>query len=160
MLRKLWIAVAVVSLAVSGVAHASTPAVEGNVVGLEIVQQVGSSPAVFVGIYTGKVNGKAAVGAWAAAVNHDPELPDEPDETINITGGKWSLQVVTFQGLRLQKVSLAGTLVGILEFLVTDQFSITAEMTVASGGSGLIQLGAILDHTVFPPSITGTLSQP
>jgi hypothetical protein len=160
MLRFLWIGIAAISLAAGSVAQASTPAVAGNVTGLEIAQQTDEHGAIFVGLFGGTHNGNLAVGTWAAAVNHEPELPDEIGESIEITGGQWQLHLVVLQGFRLKKVSLAGSLEGTLTLVDEDMFSIAAGMLVDSGGSGLILLTAILDHTVFPPGISGALSQP
>jgi hypothetical protein len=33
-------------------------------------------------------------------------------------------------------------------------------MTVNSGGSGIINLDGLLDHTMYPPGVSGKLSQP
>jgi hypothetical protein len=160
MLRILGIFVVAISLMVGGIAHASSPTVAGNLEGLELAQQTALNPAVFVGVFTGKVGGNVAFGAWAAGVQHEVPLPAAPGESIAITGGQWQLQVWVLQGFRLRRVSLSGPIVGELSFFDTDLFTIDAVMGVTSGGSGNIVLSAILDHTIFPPGVSGTLGQP
>ena len=150
----------VISLAACCAVQASNPAVAGNLQGLELAQQTALNPAVFVGLFTGKVGGNVAFGAWAAGVQHEVPLPAAPGESIAITGGQWQLQVWVLQGFRLKRVPLSGPIVGKLSFFDTDLFTIDAVMSVTNGGSGKILLSAILDHSIFPPGVSGKLRQP
>lgn len=159
MSRNLGIGVAVICLAVGSTARASSPSVAGPVAGLELAQQTALNPAIFVGGFVGNVNGKFAFGVWAAGIDHETPLPDEPSESVEITGGQWYLDVWVLKGFRFQRVALGGGITGDLSYAGTDLFSIDATMQVNSGGSGDIHLGAILDHTVFPPGVSGQLSQ-
>jgi hypothetical protein len=159
MSRILRIFVVAISLMVGGIAQASNPPIAGKLQGLELAQQTPLNPAVFVGVFAGKVGGNVAFGAWAAGVQHEIPLPAADGESVAIRG-EWQLQVWVLQGFRLKRVSFGGPLVGDLSFFDTDLFTIDAVMSVTSGGSGNILLRAILDHTVFPPGVSGTLSQP
>jgi hypothetical protein len=160
MSSKLWIGVVAICLVASGVVHASNPTVTGSLQGLELAQQTALNPAVFLGVFNGKVDGRLAFGLWGVAVNHQSPLPDEPGESVLITGGRWTLQVWVLEGFRLRRVDLSGVIAGTLSFHAPDLFAINAAMNLTGGGSGLILLSGILDHTVFPPGVSGLLSQP
>jgi hypothetical protein len=138
----------------------SDPAVEGDIRGLELARQTIFNPAVFWGVFKGRVDENFALGTWVAGVQHNTPLPEEPDESIGITGGQWRMQVWSFSGFRLRRVVLGGEITGEVIFDDIDLFTIRALMNVTSGGSGDILLDATLDHTVFPPDVAGSLSQP
>jgi hypothetical protein len=159
MLRTMCITVLAACVVACSPVRASDPVVAGNIQGVELCPQTVCGSAVFTGLFAGNVGGKFAFGVWAAGVQHGEPLPGETDPPVAITGGQWQLQVVVLQGFRLRKVALSGDLVGALAFFDTDQFAIEAVMTVLAGGTGDIQLDALLDHTVFPPGVSGTLSQ-
>jgi hypothetical protein len=160
MLRKLSLGLVAIGLVAGGILQASEPAVTGNIQGVELAQQTDSHPAIFVGLFVGTVNGRIAIGAWAVAVEHDTPLPSAPEESIAITGGEWHLQLAVLQGFRLRPVSLGGVITGQLDYADVDLFAIAANMTVTAGGSGDILLNGQLDHTVFPPGVSGALTQP
>ncbi len=160
MLRTMCITVLAACVVAGSPVRASDPVVAGNIQGLELCPQSACGSAVFAGLFVGNVGGKFAFGAWSAGVHHEEPLPDAAGEFVAITDGQWQLQVVVLQGFRLRKVALSGDLEGVLAFFDTDLFAIEAEMTVVAGGTGVILLEALLDHTVFPPGVSGTLSQP
>lgn len=152
--------VAACSLSASNLALASNPTVVGDIQGLELAQQTGAHPALFVGIFSGRVNGRFAIGTWATGVTHELPLPAEIGESIAITGGQWAMDVWTLQGFWLKRVKLSGALSGSLALAEPDLFYVDTTLTVTTGGSGLIALELLLDHTVFPPAVSGSLSQP
>jgi hypothetical protein len=160
MLGKLSIGVVAMSLVASGVVHASDPTVTGSIQGLELAQQTPFNPAVFLGVFSGKVDGRLAYGLWGVAVNHESPLPDEPGESVNITSGRWTLRVWVLQGFGFRRVDLSGVIAGTLNFHALDLFAINAAMNVTDSGSGPILLSGFLDHTVFPPVVSALLSQP
>jgi hypothetical protein len=71
----------------------------------------------------------------------------------SITGGTWQLRVPDH---RLRGAVLPdGTLVN----NGNNTFTITAVLALTEGGTGTINVNVLLDHTKFPPTVKGTISQ-
>ena len=129
----------------------SIPVIQGLVFGLELCPQVWCGVAVFSGIFTGRIGfNPFAIGSITAAVNHGP-LPVVEDDCTPIPKGNWSL--VT--GLR----RIAGKTTGELCYNGDNTFHIDIALEITEGGSGIAHLGGILDHNVFPPTVSARIVQ-
>lgn len=161
-MRRMTLAFMATAFTLAGIhsAWASDPPVAGNLQGLELAQQTDAHPAVFVGVFQGTVDGKLAFGTWATGVHHETPLPDATGQSIALTGGQWGMRVWVLRGFWLRRVFLGGEITGRLTFEETDMFSVNGEMTITDGGVGPIEFELRLDHTVFPPAVSGALSQP
>ncbi len=134
---------------------AETLAVNGRITGVELCPQEVCQKAIFTGIFYGKLNRRPAFGTWWVAVNHE-SLPTAKGSTAAIfPGGHWELRPGSF--------TFSGDLnSGTLTCMEDDnfkclKFSVDAELNVEKGGSGTLSVLGELDHTKFPPRITGTL---
>src|SRR5262245_1821711 len=68
----------------------SNPVIDVDIFGIELRAQSGSIPAVFAGVFEGRVGSRrSATGTFEVAIHHDP-LP-EPHDFADITGGSWIL---------------------------------------------------------------------
>jgi hypothetical protein len=152
MKRAVWLAAiaATMVFTTSSTYAASLPVVRGVVSGVELCEQAVCGSAVFVGLFDGQVGwNRWARGIVAVGVNHEP-LP-APGEYAAITGGEWALWV----GLR----RLGGSVSGSLFNNGDNTFTVTTVLTLESGGLGTIVFTGLLDHNVFPPTISGVMSQ-
>jgi hypothetical protein len=152
MLRRLSLVLVLVLLAGSAPLRAdSSPAINGEVSGLELCEQAVCGAAIFVGVYHGRVGfNPFALGLMSVAVTHE-DLPEVTD-TAAITGGVWRLRLLSG---RLISGIVTG---GVLENpRGDDTFDATVELLVTSGGSGTLTFEGLLDHTVFPPAVSGSL---
>jgi hypothetical protein len=152
MLRHLSLVLVIVLLAGSAPLRAnSTPAIDGEVSGLELCEQAVCGAAIFVGLYQGQVGfNPLALGLMSVAVTHE-DLP-EAGYTAAITGGVWRLRLLN--GRLIAGVVTGGVLANPRG---DDTFDATVELLVTSGGSGTLTFEGLLDHTVFPPTVSGRL---
>jgi hypothetical protein len=116
--------------------------------GFEWCTQGFCGSADFAGTFVGKVGRRSAFGVWDIAANFD-QLPP-PGESVGITG-TWSLS--TSRG------SFSGTLAGQLHNNGDNTFDVDAVLTLTSGGTGSLDVSAVLNHNTFPPTIRGSLAQ-
>lgn len=132
---------------------ASTPQISGTVSGIELCEQALCGEAVFAGGFAGKIDHRKATGVFWTGITHDP-LQETDGGVTQITGGTWMIRTKTavFTGV----VQPGGTLTYDLE---TNTFAVTLTMIVLDGGVGTLQFNGTLDHSVFPPTITGVISQ-
>lgn len=145
------IAVLAVLLMIVTPIDASSPAITGEISGVELCPQFFCDAAVFNGTCDCKVDGRHTVGFFWVAVEHDP-LPASFSAAA-IFGGKWNL--TTLRG------SFSGR---VLDGSITNKgdntFDVTATLRVRKGGSGDLIVWGVLDHTEFPPTFEGKLLQP
>jgi len=129
----------------------SSPAIQGGVFGVELCPQSVCGAAIFVASFNGLVNARPAVGTVSVAVKHDtlPALGQSSD----VTGGFWSLQLLSGR-----KFSGKVTDGSIFQY-DTDLFQVSVNMQITSGGTGTLGAVVILSHRMFPPTITGAISQ-
>ena len=133
---------------------ASTPVINVRTYGLELCSQAMCGAAIFSGFIFGRVGlNPYALGTFIVAVNHDPVLPDDPGEVINLTGGAFEFRV----GLR--KITGVIQPGGTLTYNGGDTFTIDATLVFLSGASGTANYVGILDHNVFPPTVVGAVTQ-
>jgi hypothetical protein len=120
----------------------------GDIEGIELCPQSLCGLAVFAGGFDGSINGAPRHGAFLAGINHDPQLPDENDESVAITGGSFLIRVPfrTIQG-----AVLGGTLTG------NGDETFDVHMVLFVRGGGLESFVGTLRHDVFPPAIAGTI---
>jgi hypothetical protein len=130
----------------------SEPNIDGQVSGLELCEQAVCGAAVFIGLYHGQVgHNPFALGLMSVAVTHE-DLP-LAGETANITGGLWRLRLLS--GKLITGIVLGGELANPRD---DDTFDATVQLLITTGGSGTLSFQGLLDHTVFPPAIGGSLS--
>jgi hypothetical protein len=130
---------------------ASTPVINVSTFGVELCPQSICGAAIFTGVLFGQVgNNPSAFGTFAVAVTHAP-LPD-PFEAAPVTGGEFELRV----GIRRIRGVVSG---GTLFNNGNNTFTVQAELTILSGGSGVVYYTGLLNHNVFPPTIIGTIAQ-
>ncbi len=127
---------------------ASIPFIDMSAFGVELCPQSICGSAIFVGILSGRVGtNPSASGTFAVSVTHDP-LPAQFHQSA-ITGGTFDIRV----GFRtIRGVVTGGTLLN----LNNNTFLVT--MTLAAAGGGVLTFEGILDHNVFPPTITGRIT--
>ncbi len=151
---KRWIgslATGVVLFTLVSLATASTPAVQGEISGVEVCIQSVCGAAVFTGTFKGTVGGNPTVGFFWAAVQHEP-LPN-PGSSAALLSGRWNIATPGH--------TFSGQVVGGSIFNNGDNtFKIDTALKITRGGSGLIDVAGILNHNTFPPTIEATLSQP
>ena len=143
--------VATLLLATVPVAADSVPVIEGSISGVELCPQSICGSAIFTGQFTGLVNGRSERGVFLGAMTHDP-LP-EPGDSAAITGGLWLI--------RTPRRALSGYVLpgGTLMNNGDNTFTIDMTMVLLRGGVGTLQFTGRLNHTPFPPTIIGTISQ-
>ena len=133
-------------------AIASSPAIVGEISGVEVcAQQIGCDAAVFTGTCDCRVNNRHTLGFFWVAVQHDPLPP--PLGSSAITGGNWNL--TTLRG-RFSGRVLEGSIVNNGD----DTFTINVRLRVRRGGSGDLLVSGVLSHNDFPPTFDGELIQP
>ncbi len=141
---------AVLSIAVAP-AKAATPAVEGEISGVEVCPQAICGAAIFTGTFKGTVGGNPTAGFFWVAVNHEP-LPT-PGSTAAILSGRWNIAT--------PRRAFSGPVLGGTIFNSGDNtFKIDTALKITRGGSGLIDVSGLLNHNEFPPTIEATLFQP
>jgi hypothetical protein len=127
---------------------ASTPNIEGDILGIELAPQSIAGAAIFTGIFDGTVGKNThTFGYFVIAVKHDP-LPDA-GEFANLKGGVWELGA---SRKRFRGIVTQGTLYnnGDNTFLVAA--------TLEFGGMGTLTFVGVLNHKTLIPTITGSLS--
>ena len=130
----------------------SIPVIAGGVAAVELCQQATCGAAIFVGLFRGQVGANPyAIGTMAVAVTHE-DLP-EPDDTANITGGVWVLQLLN--GRKFSGPITGGSLLN----NGNDTFALDVDMALLSGGLGTLHFGGTLSHITFPPTINGAITQ-
>jgi hypothetical protein len=131
--------------------HASSPAIKGEISGVELCPQFFCDAAVFNGTCDCEVDGRHTIGFFWVAVEHDP-LPAELSSAA-IFGGKWNL--TTLRG------SFSGRVLnGWITNNGNNTFEVTATLRLRKGGNGDVTVSGVLDHTEFPPTFEGKLLQP
>jgi hypothetical protein len=143
-------AVAVFVVAVQPAA-ASSPAIDGEISGVELCPQFGCNAAIFSGTCDCRVRGRQAPGFFWVAVQHE-ELPDV-NQAAAIIGGRWNL--TTLRGSFSGRV-IDGTIINNGD----NTFDITATLRLQKRGSGEVIVEGVLDHNDFPPTFEGELRQP
>ena len=153
MLRRFYPAflVATLLLATVPVVASSIPVVQGSIAGIELCPQSICGSAIFTGEFTGLVNGRPERGVFLGAITHDP-LPEAGDSAF-ITGGLWLI--------RTPRRALSGYVVpgGMLTNNGDNTFTVDMKMVLLRGGIGTLDFSGLLNHTPFPPTIVGTVSQ-
>ena len=126
----------------------TTPVIRGIVAGLELCPQSVCTAAVFVGLFNGQVGVvRNALGAIGVSVHHDL-LPTVADLCADITDGVWELRVGTRR--------FSGATVGELCYNGDKTYDVLVAMSL---GGGTMYFKGVLDHTEFPPSIKGVITQ-
>ncbi len=130
---------------------ASIPFIDVRAFGLELCPQSLCGAAIFVGLLHGQVGfNPHALGTFAVAITHD-ELPDTAGEQVAITGGLFDFRF----GLRnIRGIVLPN---GVLLNNGNNTFSVGANLFITEGGFGLLKAEVLLDHRVFPPTVTATV---
>jgi hypothetical protein len=151
MRRHLRSAFLITALLLATVPVAADSILQGDIEGLELCPQFICGAAIFVGGFDGEVNGLPRHGIFLSAINHDPELPDELDEEVAITGGLWNI--------RLPFRTIRGSVVeGILRSNGDNTFDVEMDLLVATpGGPVDATFEGTLRHDVFPPTIAGEI---
>jgi hypothetical protein len=154
MLRRFYPAVLITTLllATVPVVASSVPVVQGSIAGIELCPQSICGSAIFTGEFTGLVNGRLERGVFLGAITHDA-LPEEAGDSASITGGLWLIRTPrrTLSGY----VMPAGTLTNYGD----NTFTVNMTMVLLRGGVGMLHFSGLLNHTPFPPTIIGTVSQ-
>jgi hypothetical protein len=128
----------------------STPSIQGRVAAIELCAQFQCGAAIFVGVFTGQVNGAPALGTVAVAVTHD-DLPEPGDPPAAIhNGGLWAIQLLS--GRKFSGAVTGGSLVAHPD----NTFTVSVDMAVSGGGT--LHFGGILNHNTFPPTLTGLIA--
>jgi hypothetical protein len=130
---------------------ASIPFIDVRAFGLELCPQSLCGAAIFVGLLHGQVGfNPNALGTFAVAITHD-ELPDTAEEQAAINGGVFDFRF----GLR----NIRGIVLphGVLLNNGNNTFSVGANLFITEGGFGLLKAEVLLDHRVFPPTVTATV---
>jgi hypothetical protein len=131
--------------------RASSPAIGGEISGVELCPEIACGAAIFNGTFQGIVGNKPTPGFFWVAVQHEA-LP-AAGKSSPVFGGKWSLS--TFWG------KFGGTVLGGNIFNNgNNTFNVSVTLEVKSGGTGQLLGAAVLDHNDFPPTVEGKLSQP
>jgi hypothetical protein len=130
----------------------SRPIIFGDVSALELCPQSICHAAIFSGFFTGYVEPNPfAIGVISVAAIHE-DLPD-PDRSADITGGVWSLRLLS--GRRITGVVKSGSLFNNGD----DTFDVDVQMQILSNGIGDLQFTGTLSHQVFPPTLIGRITQ-
>jgi len=155
MRARFWSFIGLTVLLVAGalpVQASSTPSIQGRVSAVELCAQFQCGVAIFVGVFSGQVDGRLALGTVAVAVNHE-DLPEPDDPPAAITGGQWTIRLLsgrTFSG------DVTG---GALQNNGNNTFNVGVLMHVTSGGTGTVRFGGTLSHNTFPPTLGGVIVQ-
>lgn len=129
---------------------ASSPAIAGEIEGIEICPQFACEAAIFTGNCECVINNRQTIGVFWVSIQHDP-LPPEFNSSA-ISGGKWNL--TTLRGKFSGRVG-GGTITN----NGNDTFTVTATLRIQKGGKGNMVVTGVLDHTEFPPTFEGKLLQ-
>ena len=133
-------------------AVASNPVIVGEISGVELCPQFACDAAVFTGTCDFTVGNRQTPGFFWVSVQHDP-LPAAPQSSAAILGGKWNL--TTLRG------SFSGEVIdGSILNNGNNTFTVKVRLRVQKGGNGDVIVSGVLDHTEFPPTFDGELSQP
>ena len=131
--------------------RASSPAIAGEISGVELCPETACGAAIFTGTFQGTVGNKPTPGFFWVGVQHDT-LPT-PGNAVPIFGGKWSLS--TFWG------KFGGTVLGgNISNNGNNTFTVNVTLELTSGEASQLLGEAVLNHNDFPPSVEGKLSQP
>src|SRR5687768_3386527 len=143
--------VAITMIATNAMAQ-SSPVMTGIASGTELCFQFICGSAIFGGNVQLQVDDKPRKGTFLVSVNHQSPLPDEENESVLITGGTWviSTKKEVFSG------DVAG---GTITRLSGNNFAVTAQLDLESGGTGTIYFSGTLSHEQFPFTIVGVISQ-
>jgi hypothetical protein len=132
--------------------QASNPEITAQVFGIELCPQFICGAAIFSGVLAGQVDGNPpAFGTFTVATTHEA-LPQVAGAQSDLTGGVFEIRV-GFR--RFRGVVSSGTLTKNLN----NSFTVYAVLTITRGGSGDMNFLGTLDHTVFPPTISGFIFQ-
>lgn len=131
----------------------TTPTINGRVTGIELCSQSLCGYAWFAGTFVGKVGDLGdTTAAWAVRVTHD-SLNQANKGVTSVTGGDW---ILVLNG----DVSISGTIDpgGTLTYRAgNNTFDVDLTLTISQGGSGKVSFDGTLNHSVFPPPITGKM---
>jgi hypothetical protein len=133
-------------------ATASSPAITGDISGVELCPQFVCDAAIFQGTCDCIVNNRHTIGLFWVSVQHD-DLPQQRNSSAEIVGGKWTL--TTLRGNFSGKV-VGGAIIN----NGNNTFDVNATLHLSKGGKGDMLVSGVLDHTEFPPTFDGELSQP
>jgi len=134
--------------------QASSPSIQGHVSTVEWCSQDICGSANFAGTFIGRVSPSfLSIGTISVAATHESPLP-ELNQTKFITGGKWSLRLLSGR-------TIAGNVTGgTIHNKGEDLFDVDVQMEViAPYGSGTLSFHGELSHQVFPPTLVGNLVQ-
>ena len=132
-------------------ATGSSPAIVGEISGVELCPQLACGAAVFTGTCECEVDNQRTLGFFWIAVQHDP-LPN-PFLSSSIFAGKWNL--TTLNG------KFSGNVVEGSIFNNNDNtFTVTVRLRLEKDGTGDVFVSGLLDHRDFPPTFEGILAQP
>ena len=138
-------------LLVATIPVAADSILQGDIEGLELCPQYICGVAIFVGEFEGEVNGLPRHGVFVSGINHEPELPDQDGEEVDITGGSWIIRL-PFRTIRGSVVT------GVLRSHGDDTFDVDMDLLIATPGGGVgATFEGTLRHDVFPPTIEGTI---
>jgi len=132
--------------------YASSPTITGAISGVELCPQFACDAAIFQGTCACLVKNQHTIGFFWVSVQHD-DLPQEQNSSADIVGGKWTL--TTFRGNFSGKV-VGGAIIN----NGNNTFDVKATLRLSKGGKGDMLVSGVLDHTEFPPTFDGELSQP
>jgi hypothetical protein len=134
-------------------ARASSPPVpiqiQFQTFGLELCPQAWCGFAIFAGVLAGSVNNNPAVGTFGVAVRHELPLP-APGGCVNTIVGAFEFRI----GLKRIRgvVQPGGQICANTD--PANTFKVLATLTIENGGGDLAYEG-LLDHRVFPPTVSG-----
>ena len=136
-------------LATASLSARADLSLNGFVSGREVCELRVCGAAIFLAGFAGSIDDRPAIGLALGGIVHDP-LPDVFGNA-DITGGRWSIRTLrrTVEG-----TISSGTIFNVngLQFLVTMTMEI-------SGGTDEATFTAVLDHSQFPPTIQGQITQ-
>ena len=147
--RAIFVAIFLLLVGVGPIQAQSTPVFKVQTAGIELCPQFICGQAIFAGVLIGRVGiNPLAIGTFVVGVTHESPLP-EPDQSVLITGGAFEFRV----GLR----RFAGSVkCGTLHNTGENTFDVLAILELTSpGSSGHLLYAGLLDHNVFPPTVTG-----
>jgi hypothetical protein len=130
---------------------ASIPFINVGAFGIELCPQSLCDAAIFVGFLHGQVGfNPNALGTFAVAVTHESPLPTIKDDTVALLRGVFEFR---FGLRRIRGVVLPG---GVLKSNGDNTFDVDAQLATIEGD--LLDARIVLDHTVFPPTVRGSVT--
>jgi hypothetical protein len=129
---------------------ASSPAIIGEISGVELCPESACNAAVFTGTCDCIVGNRYTVGFFWVAVQREPLLISGQSD---IVGGKWNL--TTLRGKFSGKV-----IDGSITNNGDNTFNVIATLRIQKGGKDHMIVSGVLDHSDFPPTFEGELVQP